>query len=61
MGEEAAGGGVIPAGAQVIEAQVRVPLLAAIEITVGRGACLMKEIAIGVVVVGVGDLAGRAG
>jgi len=58
---EAAAGRVVPARAQVIEAEVGVVALAAVEIGVGGGAGLGDQVAEGVVLVGVGDGSGGIG
>jgi len=59
--QEPVGDRVIPARAQVVEAQVGVVALAAIEIDVRRCAGLGEQVAEGVVLVGIGDHACEVG
>ena len=58
---EPAGIRVVVAGAQVVEAQVRVVLFAREEVIVGRGARAGDQVSESVVVVGVGDPAQGVG
>ena len=52
---EAASDGVVPARAEVVEAEIRIVALAAVEIGVRRGARARDQVAEGVVGVGVGE------